>query len=182
MCVNKFHRSRVKTCAFCKNDFVTASSHHLYCSRHCFFKDQWARHKEVHKERIARWRKKVNYIWGSPGQLLENNPLVIQSEQYAAEVILPREGYERIILTRTFDRSFPVDVFAKKDGTWYGFDVSLCYYSKPRPEKTRLFEWLGIKTAMLFLKPDRTLYFIKEYDSAKTHLSCLKELRAALSK
>ena len=112
----------------------------------------------------------------------DNSPVIIQSEQYAAETILPREGYEQIILARPFDRGFPVDVFAKKNGDWFGFDVSLCYFKKPRPEKTRLFEWLGIKTAVLFLKPDKTLYFIKEYDSTKTHLSCFKELRAALGK
>lgn len=111
-----------------------------------------------------------------------NNPLVIQSEKFAAEAILPKEGYGQIALTRAFDPGFPVDIVAKKDGVWFGFDVSMCCFKKPRPEKTRLFEWLGIKTAMLFLKPDRTLYFIKEYDSDKTHLSCFKELRAALAK
>jgi hypothetical protein len=121
-------------------------------------------------------------MWGPTGPLKENSPLVIQSERYAAEVILPREGYEQIILTRTFDRSFPVDIFAKKNGVWFGFDVSMCCFKKPRPEKTRLLEWLGIKTAVLFLKPDRTLYFIKEYDSTKTHLSCFRELRVALGK
>jgi len=57
----------------------------------------------------------------------------------------------------------------------------VCRFKKPTPEKTRLFEWLGIKTAALFLKPDKTLYFIKQYDSTKTRVSCFKELRAALS-
>jgi hypothetical protein len=132
--------------------------------------------------RVEQWRKKVAAMWGPIGSVKDNSPLVVQSEQYAAEAILPKEGYERIIQTRTFDRGFPVDIFAKKDGVWYGFDVSLCYFKKPRPEKTRLFEWLGIKTAVLFLKPDKTLYFIKEYDSSKTHLSCFKELRAELGK
>ncbi len=121
-------------------------------------------------------------MWGSTGPLKENNPLVRQSEEYAAEVILPREGYKQIILTRTFDKGFPVDIFAKKDGVWFGFDVSMCCFKKPKPKKTRLFEWLGIKTAVLFLKPDKTLYFIKEFDSTVTHLSCFRELRAALSK
>jgi hypothetical protein len=91
------------------------------------------------------------------------------------------EGYKQIILTRTFDKGFPVDIFAKKDGVWFGFDVSKCCFKKPRPKKTRLFEWLGIKTAVLFLKPDKTLYFIKEFDSTVTYLSCFRELRAALS-
>jgi len=131
---------------------------------------------------MKRWKDNVNRMWGSTGWLQDNNPLVIQSEQYAAEVILPKEGYGQIILTRTFDRSFPVDLFARKNSVWFGFDVSLCCVKKPRPEKTRLFEWLGIKTAVLFLKPDKTLYFIKEYDSTKTHLSCYRELRAELGR
>ena len=134
------------------------------------------------KERVKRWRDNVKQMWGSPGPLKENDPLVIQSEQYAAEVILPKEGFERIIRTRTFDRGFPVDIFARKGRVWFGFDVSMCCFKKPRPEKTRLFEWLGIKTAVLFLKPDRTLYFIKQYDSTKTHVSCFKELRAAINR
>jgi len=121
-------------------------------------------------------------MWRPVGQSRNNSPSIIQSERYAAQVILPREGYEQVILTRAFDSGFPVDIFAKKNGVWLGFDVSSCYFKKPRPEKTRLFEWLGIKTAVLFLKPDKTLYFIKEYDSTKTHLSCFKELRAVLGK
>jgi hypothetical protein len=131
---------------------------------------------------MARWRKKVDQMWGSTGRLKENDPLVLESERYAAETILPNEGYERIIRTRTFDRGFPLDMFASKDGAWFGFDVSMCCFAKPIPEKTRLFEWLGIKTAVLFLKPDKTLYFIKGYDSSKTHVSCYRELRAALGK
>jgi len=181
MLVNKFHRPTVKTCDVCKRDFVTSGPHQRFCSRHCFYKDQWTWHKEEKKQSTRRWKEDVKRKWGATGPLKENSEMVIESERYAAEVILPKEGYEQIILTRSFDRSFPVDVFGKKNGVWFGFDVSLCYYSKPRPEKTRLFEWLGIKTAVLFLKPDKAMYFIKEYDSTKTHLSCFKELRAALS-
>jgi hypothetical protein len=121
-------------------------------------------------------------MWGSPGLLKDNSPLVVESERYAAEVILPNECYGKIIQTRSFDRGFPVDIFAKKDGMWFGFDVPMCCFKKPMPTKTRLFEWLGIKTAVLFLKPDKTLYFIKQYDSSKTHVSCFGELRAVLSK
>ncbi len=55
---------------------------------------------------------KVASLWGSTGPLKENSPLVIDSERYAAEVILPKEGYERIVLTRSLGRSFSLDIFA----------------------------------------------------------------------
>jgi hypothetical protein len=93
-------------------------------------------------------------------------------------------GSARVCLptSSSFEKSFPVDVPAVKGGVWFGFGVSFCCFKKPNPEKTRLFEWLGIKTAVLFLKPGMTLHFIKEYDSTKTHLSCFRELGAALGK
>ena len=34
--------------------------------------------------------------------------------------------------------------------------------------------------AVLFLRPDKTLYLMKQYDSAKTCAGCLKEPRVAL--
>lgn len=119
-------------------------------------------------------------LWGSVGRLEDNHPLVIESEEYVAKEVLPKSGFDDIFLTRDFDRGFPIDIFAKKGGNWYGFDVTLAYYKKPKPKKTRLFEHLGIKTVMLFLKPDKAVYFIKEYDSSKTHISCVRDFRAAV--
>jgi len=124
----------------------------------------------------------MDVLWGSVGQLADNHPLVVESEEYVANKVLPKEGYSKVLLTRSFDRSFPVDAFAEKDGTWYGFDISLAYYQKLRPDKTRLFEHLGIRTVAVFLRPDKSAYFIKEYDALKSHISCIKEFRAAVRK
>ncbi len=122
----------------------------------------------------------MDRLWGSPGMLAEDDARVVDSEEYAADVILPNVGFESIILTRDFDRGFPLDILAKKQGVWYGFDMTLACTAKAKPRKTRLFEHLGIKTAMLFLKPDKTMYFLKEYDSSKTHISCITDFKAVV--
>jgi hypothetical protein len=88
-----------------------------------------------------KYKRSSKELWGSPGKLDSLSNTVSQSEIFAAEQILPREGFNSILLTREYSPRFFCDILAKdRDDRECAFDVKMSYGTYIKKEENSIAE------------------------------------------
>jgi len=155
-----------------------------YCSAECRKKRSrlW-RQKYPEKQRKAKrnWQVDLHTQWGSliRGYYNHTHPLVIQSELFVSNQVLPKHGFADIVLTREFSAFFPCDILCRKDGKVCLIEVTLGAERKINPRIVPLVKFLDATVFVCHVKHDFSLVFIKEVDvNKKLYSSCVGELRS----
>jgi hypothetical protein len=184
-----------RVCPVCGKEFTARSPKAIYCSRKCFYKAYYARrlkekrkryylkHREAELIAQRKWKEEMYVLWGFRGYVNHTDPVVKQSELFVAKEVLPKLGFTDIVLTREFSAFFPCDILAKKDGQIYLIEVTLQYERKLNPRILPLVKFLNARVCVCHVKPDFTVYFLKEVDvNKKLYSSCAGEFKAWLEK
>jgi predicted nucleic acid-binding Zn ribbon protein len=182
-----------KKCVICGKLFYAKSSRAKCCSQKCKNKLQYQhriqnqaymeRYKRLIKERSPLYwkntKKRIHKIWGDAGYLIKcNDPKVLQSELFVANQVLPKHGFTDIIHARQIAEYFPVDILCKKDGKICLVEVTLAIKKQVKPTLIPFIKFLDARYFVCHVKPDFSLFFIKEVDiNKKRFSSCLSEIR-----
>jgi len=190
------YKPRQVTCPVCGKMFVTTSTTRKYCSENCLYKyhnlkrkderNQWLK---LHPEKSCEWQRRyharLNEMWYGKKEAprpFHMDPLVIQSEIFVAQEVLPKLGFTNILLTRSFSNFFPCDILAKKDGRVCLIEVTLSPERKINPRISPLADFLNAKVFVCHVKPDFSTFFLKEVDvKKKLYSACSAEFREVVS-
>ena len=130
------------------------------------------RKEEVRKAKMT--RRKQHNRWGSVEQwsVFNNTQIVIDSENFCAQKILPKNGYYDIVLTRPYSEFFFCDILARNsEGKKYAIDVTLAPKKDVNLKKSELIKWMELGYMVIHIRPDFGFYYIndikeKRYSSA----------------
>jgi len=188
---NKKNKKGIEKVCWCGRRFTSNNPRKKFCSVRCQNKyynrtvkgyERQKRWRERHKTWLENWKisykQKLQNLWGKVGYHHPSNPSVIQSELFVANEVLPKYGFDNIVLTREFSNYFPCDILCKKDGKIYLVEVTLQYARKINPRIIPLVKFLDAKVLVCHIKPDFSMYFIKEVDvERRLSSSCIEALK-----
>jgi hypothetical protein len=182
---NKFSLKelRIITCPECHMEFGTYSARTKYCSNSCQYKVGNRRNKANHKS----WQRKhpdrmkkskiesqdrLYAFWGKREYHHHTDPLVIQSEIFVANEVLPKHGFTDILLTREFSAFFPCDILCRKNTETYLVEVTLSAKRKINPRIVPLIKFFHAHFLVCHVRKDLSMYYITEPKPGILYVSC----------
>jgi len=184
------HKRFEKKCAFCGKPFVSSVNTAKYCSSRCFrrvqdmrwrkdYQRNWFRdHPEKTRDYRRRCDDKHFVLWGHKSHHHFTDPLVIQSELFVANQILPNHGFSDITLAREFCSFFPFDILCRKNGQVCLVDVTLAARKGLNRRIIPLVKFLNAKVFVCHVKCDFTIAFLEEVNiDKKLYSSCIREFK-----
>ncbi len=85
-----------------------------------------------------------------------------QAENIAANFILPKEGFTDIWLISNDRRSFPFDIFAKKDNKTCAIDVTVSCSKHIKNFSYKFTKYLDFDYYLLIVRPDFSIYKLEK--------------------
>jgi len=143
-------------CLQCGIEFKQRGKNQKYCSKECFRVHLIERREKFNEERRL-LRQKVQELWG---RLEKKGPQAGRASEVFAKEFLQENGFHDVKLLDYFYMC-PFDIVAKKDGTYYVFQVT----TRTHCEVTRhlaLAQDLGLRFFAVFVKPDLSGALLRE--------------------
>lgn len=125
------------------------------------------RYREEHPDQakafMAAWRSSLFEIWGVSQTHLSQAEARKRglAAQKLGTSILTQVGYEVLPISELLPM-FPIDVFAKKNGTLYGIEITIYPRKKFEVPLLALLKFLGARTLCLFIRPNFSDYWLCE--------------------
>ena len=117
-----------------------------------------------YREKKKKYAKRIREIWQNgvklPWGMGSANGLIRESENYAQHVALPQLGFQNI--TKMF-KMFPFDFIGDLNGEVCLIDVTMTK-SRAITKKSKLATRLKLPFYVLFLRPDKSFFYLKKMD------------------
>jgi hypothetical protein len=135
-------------------------------------KERYWRNVEYYRKKGREWRKrqldKYRTLWGTTSKnSFQNNLLGEKAEEFVATKILPKEGFTDILMVGKLFHSFPTDIIARKNGETYAFLVTTKFEDDVNKNLRALIDYFNWRLYVCFVKPDFSLYLLKEHNPKK---------------
>lgn len=116
------------------------------------------------------YNMKKRALWPNKQLTSPRDPIVIASERFTVETILPKLGFTDILWTRDYNPFFIVDILAKdSQGNECGFDVKLGIMYDVDHKKEMVIRHLGMRYFIVHVKEDLSFYHMNEIIGNKFH-------------
>lgn len=133
-------------------------------------KEHWIELSKKSVDNKRRWKK----LWNSTNPKSQYLPVVVNSERYVCEVVLPKLDFTDIFWITMEKRGFLCDIIAKdKYGCECAFDVKLSVYTDIRESKMKIIKRLGWRFFVVHVLPDLSFYHINELINSRSSSAIL---------
>jgi hypothetical protein len=175
-------KKRQTYCEYCGKRFEAKRHDYRFCSKKCQHKSYVENHKshyrELRKRENQELKARLHALWGLGSVGSGQTAFSRRVEQYVADVVLPKEGFSDILLTRPIASMFPYfDILARKNNEICGIQVTTLPMRKIPSKVKPLVDFLNMRVFVCHVKPDFTWYCIQELKiregTKRTSSSCV---------
>ena len=161
-----------KPCKYCGASFIPKTGRAVFCyGEGCRSRGRTAWRDRAYLKRTAE-RRQVQEYWGYANSRHLGHKGGTRAEE-AASLFLKERSFENIVSATTDGANFPWDIIADRAGLKYVIQVTMRTHARHKYAKAA--QALGVRWAVLFVKPDLTRAILKVPGGNHTELR-LKEV------
>jgi len=144
-------------------------------------------YKDYRKERFDDFTRKSienkrmwKRLWDSTNPRSQYLPIVVNSERYVCDHVLPKLGFTDIFWITREKNGFLCDIIAKDENSCEcAFDVKLCIFTNIRESKLKIIKRLGWRLFIVHILPNLSFYHINEINGVG-HSSAIRAYKKHL--